>query len=148
MMLQELRERWIAEKYEKTGKNPTALCEEVLRAIKDANSTKGYQYFGVRGDEFSHQIGQILEQSCDWDYENDCPSSEKLCGACCTGIEALWLDEESKEDNIDKIKKAIEFHFALYNYKHIAIIGGKTSEHGVQEREMVIENATVLYKLI
>lgn len=67
--------------------------KEILKAIEE--SMKGdNRYFGIRGADVSFEIGTCLEDSLDWDYENDRQGEEKANGTCVTRIGYLWFDDE------------------------------------------------------
>lgn len=117
------------------------MINEILKAMKESN----YRYFGIRGDNTEFEIGTELESSCDWDYENDCQSEEKLAGTCATKIEGLWFDGE--EDDIETITKAFAYHGKTYQYTHTTIIAGDDMEYGADENETLIKNAEVIYKV-
>ena len=117
---------------------------EILKAIEEAKKSDN-RYFGVRGDDVSFEIGTYLDDSFDWDYENDCQSEEKLSGTCATKIDYLWLDGE--EQDIEAIAKALEYHKKAYRYKYTTIIAGTEEEYGSDEKETIIRNAQVIYKV-
>lgn len=118
--------------------------KEILKAIEESKKSDN-RYFGIRGDDVSFEIGTCLEDSFDWDYENDRQSEEKLNGTCTTKIEYLWLDDE--EEDIETIAKALEYHKKSYGYKYTAIVAGTDQEYGADENETIIRNAQVIYKL-
>lgn len=119
--------------------------KEILKAIEE--SMKGdNRYFGIRGDDVSFEIDTCLEDSFDWDYENDRQSEEKLNGTCTTKIGYLWFDDE--EDDIETIAKALEYHKKSYGYKYTTIVAGTDQEYGADENETIIRDAQVIYKLI
>ena len=117
---------------------------EMLKAIEESKKC-GNGYFGVRGDEVSFAIGTYLENSFDWDYENDRQGEDKLSGTCATKIDYLWFDGE--EDDIAAIAKALHYHKESYKYKHTTIIAGTEEEYGADENETIIKNAQVIYKI-
>ena len=80
---------------------------EIAQAIAKAYDEKGYTYFGVRTGRTA-EIGEELEPSHDWDYENDWFSDELLPGTCSTGIGNLWFDGEVEDE--EEIEKAIARH--------------------------------------
>lgn len=118
--------------------------KEILKTIKEAGEGNN-GYFGIRGDDVSFEIGTCLEDSFDWDYENDRQSKEKLNGTCATKIGYLWFDSE--EEDIETIAKALEYHKKSYGYKYTTIVAGTDQEYGADENETIIRNAQVIYKL-
>lgn len=117
------------------------MINEILKAIKES----GCRYFGVRGDDKDFEIGTCLEDSYDWDYENDCQSENKLNGTCATKIDYLWFDGE--EEDIETIAKALDYHKKAYGYKYTTVIAGTDEEYGADENEAIIRNAEVIYKI-
>lgn len=112
----------------------------IMMAITEA-SDNHYTCFGVRKG-YKANIGDYLENSHDYDIENDCSSDEYLDGTCATNIGMLWFDGE--EDDEEAVRKAIE-----YNAKHYAgemqyIIAGKCASNGYDDHEIIIENAVVI----
>lgn len=119
--------------------NITAIAQAIAKAFNE----KGYTYFGVRTGRTA-EIGEELEPSHDWDYENDCSSDEMLSGTCSTGISDLWFDGESEDE--EEIKKAIARHIKNnYDGEMTYIIGGNKSEYGNDAGEMIIANAEVIF---
>lgn len=121
------------------------MYKEMMKAIIKANNEGKGSYFGIRGDDFEHEIGQTLEESYDWDYENDCQSDEKLSGTCATNIPLIWFDGD--EEEMEKLIEAYEYHVQNYQYKYTSIIVGENSEYGADEKEIIIEHAEVIYKI-
>jgi hypothetical protein len=119
--------------------------EAMAAIVKAYKENPNIRYFGIRGESFKPEVGQELDASFGWDYENDCQSAEKLDGACATRIGYLWLDGE--EEDVETLKKAYEFHVAEYDsvYQYRAIIGGYDYEDGADENEIVIKDAEVVY---
>lgn len=115
---------------------------EIAQAIAKAYDEKGYTYFGVRTGR-NAEIGEELECSRDWDYENDWFSDELLPGTCSTGIGNLWFDGESEDE--EEIEKAIARHLENHYVGEMTyIIGGKDSTYGDDMGEMIIADAEVI----
>lgn len=118
----------------------------ILKAIIEANN-RGLTHFGIRGEDRELTIGAQLDNSYDWDYENDCQSTEKLNGTCATKFDYLWLFDSEDEDDLNTIAKAIEYHKENYRYSHTYIIAGVDSEYGDDENEVIIGGAEVICTL-
>ena len=118
----------------------------ILKAIIEAKE-KGLTHFGIRGEDRKLAVGAKLDNSFDWDFENDCPSTEKLNGTCATGFDYLWLIDEDDADDLETIKKALEHHKAHYSYSYTYIIAGVDSEYGDDENEVIIGGAEVIFVL-
>jgi hypothetical protein len=118
--------------------------KEAMDAITTAyKNNKHIRYFGVRGDDTGITVGQELDPSYDWDYENDRQSDRKLSGTCAVKIGYLWYDGE--EEDLEEIEKAIAYYVKNYQYKNISVIGGSDQEYGADENETIITNAEVIY---
>lgn len=120
--------------------------KDAMDAITTAYKTnKHIRYFGVRGDDTGITIGQELNPSYDWDYENDRQSDRKLSGTCAVKIGYLWFELADGEEDLEEIEKAIAYHVKNYQYKNISVIGGSDQEYGADENETIITNAEVIY---
>lgn len=112
-----------------------------VKEIINAYENKGYQYFAVRTGRVA-KVGEILEPSHDWDFENDLPSDELLDGTCGTNIETIWFDDE--EEVAEALEKAIAENKG-YPGEMQYIIAGNSSEYGDDPHEVIIEDAEVIY---
>lgn len=117
--------------------------QDIVNAINEAHEKYGYYYFGVRTADVLVKVGDECERSRDWDYESDQFSDELLSGTCCTGIG--WLDFDSSDEDINNIKKAIEFNTNSYTGNTVYIIGGNRETAGMDENESIIDDACVIY---
>lgn len=110
--------------------------EEAIAAMKAARCN----YYGVRTSA-PVEVGQYLEYSHDWDYENDCESDEYLPGVCSTGID--FMDYDDIDECVEILKKSIEIN-NRYGCGMQYIIGGDSIEYGVDDREYIIADARVI----
>ena len=106
-----------------------------------------YNIIGIRGltaDE-NYKIGDYLRKSYQWDYENDISTyntdnPEELSGACATNTNIdTYFDED--DEIIEKINNTIN------NFNYIGkkvIIAGNSFEYGMDENEVIIEDAIVI----
>lgn len=93
-----------------------------------------YNYYGLRGLT-RHNISQInrgyLDQSFDWDTENDVRSDDYL-----DGTSAIVVSDTMTEK---QIKNAISLVKKLYNFNGvIALIAGDSGDYGDDEDEVII----------
>lgn len=99
---------------------------------------KKYNFIGVRGTNEEYEIGQVLETSYLWDYENDVSSYEseapiELGGTCALNASVdgwdFW-DEDEKEEYIEEaialIEKMVAYNAETYQYENIFVIGSQT----------------------
>ena len=120
--------------------------KNILKAILKANEN-GLAHFGIRGDDRVLEVGTHLDNSFDWDCENDCQSEEKLNGTCTTGFGYMWLTGEDDEDDLETIVRTIEYHKKSYNYNNLYIVAGTDIENGSDENEVIISGAEIIYVL-
>ena len=114
---------------------------DIMQKIIEAKNS-GYRYFGIRTGRVA-KIGEELERSHDWDYENDCESEELLDGTCATGFNGmLWFDGEEEDDEL--VEQAIALNKKTYGGDMQYVIGGYDSEYGNDEQEIIISGATVI----
>ena len=114
--------------------------KEIIAAMQTAYNN-GYTSFGVRTGE-NVKIGQELECSHDWDYENDCESEDFLNGTCATGFGYLWFDGEREDE--EAVVKAIEHNAKCYAGEMQYIIAGNSEDYGADDKEVIIESAVVI----
>lgn len=99
-------------------------------------------YFGIRSENRDLPEGYELEPSHDW--ADGTMLEDILSGTCATGIGFLWFDGD--QEDIDTLQKAIDANGGKYG-KHIYIIGGDSYEDGVDDSEVIINNAAVIAKI-
>lgn len=115
---------------------------DIMTAITNAHTEHRYSRFGIRTGRVA-QIGEELECSHDWDFENDCFSDNLLPGTSSTGIGYLWFDGES--DDVETIETALAKHFANnYVGEMTYVIAGHDSVYGDDFGEEIICNATII----
>ena len=117
---------------------------EIIATIKNYQEN-GYKSFAVRGDNVDINVGEKLDCSYDWDYENDCCSEEKLNGTCGIAFGYLYFDGE--EEDLETVENAINYCKENYCYKNFEIIAGTDEEYGADEKEIVIKNAICIYNI-
>ena len=114
---------------------------DIMQKIIEAKDN-GYRYFGIRTGKAA-EIGEELECSHDWDYENDCESEDLLDGTCATGFNgSLWFDGEEEDDEL--VEQAIALNKKRYSGDMQYVIAGYDSEYGNDEQEVIILGATVI----
>lgn len=123
------------------------------------NSTK-YTWIGIRGVDEKLNIGEVLDTSYRWDYENDQSSygtenEEDLGGVCATdATTANWAnfyrDEDDIEDMIDLVIERINYNKSYsYNYRYI-IASNSRNPYNYEENdeyEAILEDAIVLAEI-
>lgn len=104
---------------------------------------------GIRTDERLLNVGDELGSSRDWAAEDaareiNFEEVEIYCdGTCATGFGYLWFDEDSKEDDLKTIEKAILLNKS-YPGEHMYLIAGDGSEYGNDDAEVILSNAVVI----
>ncbi|WGT37949.1 hypothetical protein QH639_19295 [Lysinibacillus sp. 1 U-2021] len=115
------------------------MLKKIVENFLNSNET----YLAIRADdENNYQVGDICKDSFEWDYENDCPTEESIGGTCGTLVGDKWQDEE---ELIEKLEKIIQFNKRYGKQQYV--IAGDKHDFGADEDEIIIECATVLYKL-
>lgn len=113
-----------------------AAVSEMVSIIQEAK----HSYYGIRSGR-AQQIGDIIPPSHDWDFENDCESEDLLPGACTTGVNTMFSDNEWL---IDKLTAAVNAN-SIYDGDQQYLVGGNSAVYGDDESELIIEDAQVLY---
>lgn len=124
-----------------------------------------YTYYGIRGTDTKHEIGETLETSYVWDYEMDrCTygedNEEELGGVCVTFVSDRIEDGEAPdfssndmfetEDELNAaIEKAIEFAKSEQGgYEHYYLVGSDERNplnmQEADEGEAILADAVVL----
>lgn len=99
-----------------------------------------YNVYGIRTDNREYQIGDIVADSHAWDAEHFRPfENEFYDGACATGFDMLWYDD----DDMETVKKALKVQ-ENYRGEHQYLIAGMSFEYGNDKDEVIIENAIVV----
>lgn len=117
------------------------------------NEIKKYRYVGIRGlsSDEKYDIGHYCRNSFDWDYEKDESTYEsnkpiEFNGTCSYSV-APYLDFEEIENDgeIERcIMNAYNAFKNIYLYDDIVIIAGDSMEYGMDDNEIIIENAIVV----
>jgi len=114
--------------------------KEIMEIIEKSQK---YNYIGARGlcSDENYKIGDFARNSKDWDFEDDCSSSEDLNGSC--AIEIVISSIFDTDDEIEeKINSAVEV--ARGYGKRVAILCSNEADYGDDENEIVMNNAIVI----
>ena len=106
--------------------------EQIKEAIESAPFWASS--FGLRMSHTPVEVGVELDNSFDWDYENDVSSDEELNGTCAISIDKHAEDEE--------IQGALDM-VAQYDGQ-LCLIAGTGQEFGADEDEVIIQSAEVI----
>jgi hypothetical protein len=120
--------------------------EEILNAIKKTD----YEFYGIRGWNDTYQIGQVLPESVEWDYEYDQPTENEVGGTCTTLIE-FYQDLDEDEEIIEAIEKSLEIQKTYYHYPCLYLVGSNRrnpqNAYEADENEAILADATVITKI-
>ena len=107
-----------------------------IQQIKEAIESAPFwaNYFGLRMSHTPVEVGSELDNSFDWDYENDVSSDEELNGTCAIAIDKFAEDEE--------IQEALNM-IAQYDGQ-LCLIAGTSQEFGADQNEVIIQSAEVI----
>lgn len=122
----------------------------MLNIDKDALvKAQEYQIIGIRGTDIEYEIGEVLDTSYDWDFENDCSSYYtepiELGGTCVTEIDVRpW--RETEESLKDAIEATIKKHRQGYDYKYTYLVGAQRTVEGfpTDNGEAILEDAEII----
>ena len=106
-----------------------------IQQIKEAieNAPFWAKCFGLRMSHTIVEVGTELDNSFDWDYENDVSSDEELNGTC-----AIKLDKYCD----DSIENAL--NMIMHYDGQLCLIAGTGEEYGADVDEVIIESAEVI----
>lgn len=120
--------------------------EEILKAIKETN----YEFYGIRGWDETYEIGQVLPESVEWDYEYDQPTENEVGGTCTTLID-FYQGVDEDEEIIEAIEKTLEIQNTYYHYPNLYLVGSDVrnpyNAYEADENEAILANATVINKI-
>ena len=120
--------------------------EEILKAIKETN----YEFYGIRGWNETYEIGQVLPESVEWDYEYDQPTENEVGGTCTTLID-FYQGVDKDEEIIEAIEKTLEIQKSCYHYPNLYLVGSDVrnpyNAYEADENEAILANATVISKI-
>ena len=102
---------------------------------------------GIRCDDREYEVGDELDCSKNMLDDVDEEEWEDLDGTCATGFDALFFQEDTREEDIETIAKAIEFNKKLYRCKHQYFICGWSTQYGDDDHEVIISGAEVVVKI-
>lgn len=121
-------------------------AEEILKAIKENE----YEFYGIRGWNEQYQIGEVLPESVEWDYEYDQPTDNEVGGTCTTLID-FYQGVDEDEEIIEAIEKALEIQDRCYCYTNLYLIGSNNrnpyNAYEADENEAILADATVIAKI-
>lgn len=120
--------------------------EEILEAIKETN----YEFYGIRGWNETYEIGQVLPESVEWDYEYDQPTENEVGGTCTTLID-FYQGVDEDEEIIEAIEKALKIQNRYYYYPNLYLVGSDVrnpyNAYEADEDEAILADATVIIKV-
>nr|DAG56954.1 MAG TPA: hypothetical protein [Caudoviricetes sp.] len=119
---------------------------DLIKIIRNCEFTR----FGIRhlSDDENYNIGDIVRNSYDWNYELDHSTYEdeapvELDGAC-----AYELNIDSINDTDEEIQNKL--NIALEESKcysgDVVLLGSDWAGYGQDENEIIMQDAEVLYK--
>lgn len=113
--------------------------ENILKQMENGRCAA----YGVRTDSKEYNVGDWCDISLD---TCDDEVFGELGGTSATGFGFLYFDGE--QEDIDEVKKSIEFNWNYYRTKRGAeyqyIIGGDEYYYGDDDHEIIIKNAKVI----
>ena len=123
-----------------------------LREIAKVIMSSDYNYFGIRHctDDENYNVGDTCRNWYAWEYEYDRSTFDtdepiELNGACAldTHINELFDDDEDEIiEKLEKVLKASDIYCG-----NAILIASDYTEYGMDDDEIIMENAVVLAKL-
>lgn len=109
----------------------------------NTEEAKKYNYIGVRvvRNNETYSIGDVVNNSKDWDFENDRSSDIDLNGA--SAIEVVDVDFDETEEAKSLIIAASEI-VRDYGKGQMVIIASNNVDYGDDPDEIVMSNAVVV----
>lgn len=108
-------------------------AKEILKKIEEIRMNGAC--FGIRCTDETHEIGDELENSYNWNEFDEEHDGEELDGTCCTGFGYLWFDGE--QGDLDEIQKALDIN-SRYSGKHQYLVYARYGgEYGDDEQEVI-----------
>ena len=62
--------------------------EQLIKTIKETE----YSFYAIRGWDKGLEIGEVLPESVEWDYEYDRPTENEIGGTCTTITDSQYSD--------------------------------------------------------
>lgn len=142
----------------------------MMNELKEIFNNTNFEFYGIRGeDDQIYTIGEILEDSYYWNYDEDRTTYGHEDETSLGGVSVVIIKEDmepstpyygfscefkddEKNKNIDKLisktLEALEFHKNAYGYENIYLVGSDEMGSGdaFDDNEYVLANAEVLYK--
>lgn len=125
-----------------------ATVEEIIKITEDTT----YDYFGIRADDFSYNVGDIAENSHQLFQDPDFDEDGELLYEKGEGIYSGFYDAgeldgtctiEFDPENADSIRNALD-EVQRYYGGTIHVLAGNSSEYGNDYGEIIIRDAIVL----
>ena len=128
--------------------------------IEILEKSKDYTWIGIRGVDEKLNIGEVLDTSYRWDYENDQSSygtenEEDLGGVCATDATTsnwanFYRDEDDIEEMAEYILKQKEINDAYGFPNQYLVASNSRNPYGYEENdeyEAILEDAIVLAEI-
>lgn len=125
--------------------------EQLIKTIKETE----YSFYAIRGWDKGLEIGEVLPESVEWDYENDRPTENEVGGTCTTITDSQYSDfkdyYETDEEMIEAIEEAIALNKKQYYYQALYLVGSNKrnpyNAYEADDNEAILADATVLMEL-
>ena len=112
--------------------NTQEIAKEINKIMNQKSSV-----FGLRVIDYSKSVGDVVEYSFDWDFENDCQSSNHLDGCSTIALPCVYDDD----DCLIEIETIIKFCLKSYKGKNLLLVSGEHSGFGDDHNELLISDA-------
>lgn len=142
----------------------------MMNELKEIFNNTNFEFYGIRGeDDQIYTIGEILEDSYYWNYDEDRTTYGHEDEASLGGVSVIIVKEDMEPSTpyygfscefkdaegekmldklVEKTLEALEFHKNAYGYENVYLVGSDEMGSGdaFDDNEYVLANAEVLYK--
>ncbi|CAI3461641.1 hypothetical protein CIRMBP1304_01577 [Enterococcus cecorum] len=142
----------------------------MMNELKEIFNNTNFEFYGIRGeDDQIYTIGEILEDSYYWNYDEDRTTYGYEDEASLDGVSVIIVKEDMEPSTpyygfscefkdaegkkmldklVEKTLEALEFHKNAYGYDNVYLVGSDEMGSGdaFDDNEYVLANAEVLYK--
>lgn len=112
--------------------NNESIAKQIVEIIAPKSGV-----FGLR-KTYDIGIGDDVPHSYDWDFENDCQSSDRLDGASTIALPEIFSDDDF-DDVLNLVNK-----MEKYPGTKLILVSGDHAGFGDDNGELLISNGTVI----
>lgn len=130
----------------------------MIGKIIETMKNSGFDYFGLRKDDFNYSINDCCNKSHELFQDPEFDEDDELVYPYCeSGIYAGYYDAGelngtsaiavSSEDTAEDIRKKLD-DMKIYHGKNLYLIAGNSFSCGYDSSEIIVEDATVICRML